>query len=175
MVKEGADRIRAAHPDSKSPYLITAFEVFRISEIRESKEQSYLPIQATPWADKALDEIIHAGLSIYGGAIDGQYWGMRNVVLYANNLGLHTLVSTFGSKCVIQLAKKEEYHAVFYVAEGRHDNVYRVMIPFLSIEEKMKLITLLIRYPTRDIKFISPREELKTLVDRLGQHLKLLK
>lgn len=101
-VKKLVERQHAAHPDSKMPYVISGFEVFRISEIRESKEQSYLPLQNTPWADKSLDEIIHAGSSIYGEFIEGKYWGMRDVLLYANDAGLHILVSAFGSKCKIR-------------------------------------------------------------------------
>ena len=170
-VKELVEKLHTDHPDSKSNYVITVFEVFRISEIRESKEQSYLPLQNTPWADKTLDEIVHAGFSIYGECVEGQYWGIRNALLYANEFGLHTLVSTFGPKCTIQLAKREEYDGVFYVAEGRQDNVYRVQLPFLNIEEKMKLLDILIRYPTKDIKFVSPKEELKPLLDRLSRHV----
>lgn len=170
-VKELVERHHAAHPDSKAPYVINTFEIFRISEIRESQEQSYLPIQRTPWADKTLEEIMYAGFSIYGEYIDGKHWGMRSVLLYVNDAGLDALVRTFGSKCMVHKAKNEEYHELFYVAEGRSDNVYRVEFDFLNIEEKAKLIEILSRYPTRDIRFISPKEELEIIVRRLNRHL----
>ena len=114
---------------------------------------------------------MHAGFSIYGEYIDGKHWGMRSVLLYVNDAGLDALVRTFGSKCMVHKAKNEEYHELFYVAEGRSDNVYRVEFDFLNIEEKAKLIEILSRYPTRDIRFISPKEELEIIVRRLNRHL----
>ena len=118
-----------------------------------------------------MEEILHAGISIYDEYVDGEHWGMQNVLLYANNAGLDALVSTFGSKCMVYKAKDEEYHELFCVAEGRNDNVYRVEFDFLNIEEEAKLIEILSRYPTRDIKLVSPKEELERMIDRLKLHL----
>ena len=138
------DQHKAKHSDSKAVYVISRFEVFRLSGVRFNEGIPYLPLEKTPMKDMPMDEVLHTDYSIYGEQI-GRGWGMDDVVLFVNERGLDALITALGNKASVRQVDKSEYEGSFYVAEGRTGAVYTVKLRTLNLEERSKLIDLLIR------------------------------
>ena len=159
------------HPQSKAQYNICRFELYRISKLRNNEECQYLQIDKTILSKKGLREIIDGSYSIYNEWI-GKGWGIEQVVLLANDRGIHVLVATFGRKSKIIELKEKEYEKYSHRNRTVEEIVYKVEFNFLNLEEWLLLLNLLLRYPTRDIEYVSPQKELKRMTERLVLHLK---